>query len=104
MHYLDDRLFFYKSLSREGKYYYQENELLEKLSNNFKDKIKRNEQITSFEQDSFLNYLEGTFRNSQYVDFEKYNELKKLPFKTDFDVDFVKGYIKNCFVYILQDN
>jgi hypothetical protein len=104
MRYLDNRLFFYKTLSDKGAYYNKENELLEKLTNGFRDKIKRNEQITSSEQDSFLNHFEVTFKNSQYVDYKKYKELKKLPFKTVADVDLVKGYIKNCFIYILQDN
>lgn len=104
MDYLDNRLFYYKTLSDKGEYYNTENELLEKLTDGFKDKIKRNEQITSSEQDSFLNHFEATFKNSQYVDFKKYKELKKLSFKTVSDVDLVKGYIKNCFVYILQDN
>jgi len=104
MDYLDNRLFFYRTLSEKGEYYNKENELLEKLTDGFKDKIKMGEQINSSDQDSFLNHFEESFKESPYVNFDKYNELKKLPFKTVSDVDLVKSYIKNCFVYILQDN
>ena len=104
MDYLDNRLFYYKTLSEKGGYYNKENEILERLTNSFNEKIKKDEQITFSEQNSFLNHFEATFKNSPYVNFEKYDELKKLPFKTVSDVELVKGYIKSCFVYILQDN
>ena len=104
MDYLDNRLFFYRTLSEKGEYYNKENELLDSLTYEFKYKIKIDKQITSAEQDSFLNHFEESFNKSPYVNFEKYDELKKIPFKTISDIDLVTGYIKNCFVYILQDN
>jgi len=104
MEYLDNRLFFYKTLSEKGQYYNTQNESLEKMTDDFKERIKSGRGITKVDQDYFFKVFELTFQQSQYVDFDKYNELKKIPLKTISDVDLVKRYIKNCFFYILNDN
>jgi hypothetical protein len=104
MKYIDARLFFYKTLSEKGSYYNKENEFLEKITSDLKERIRKREQITPKEQKDFLNHFEETFHQSVYVDFDKYNELKNIPIRTLADIDLIAKYIKSCFFYILNDN
>jgi hypothetical protein len=104
MEYLDNRLFFYKTLSEKGGYYNRETELHEKITSGFKEKLILGEEISIKEQKDFLNHFEETFHQSPYINFGRYNELKTIPIKSVSDVDLITRYIKNCFFYILNDN
>lgn len=99
--YLDNTLSRYARLSKEGNYYFEENDYLNEVTDQFKIKIATGGAITQEDKNNFYNHFEKAFTTNSLIDIDIFKELKELPIKTLSDVDLLRIYIKNNFVCLL---
>jgi len=102
--YLDNTLFNYARISKQGDYYFQESYNLDTIADNFKNEIKNGIIISNEEKSKFYDHFEKTFTNHGLIDLDILKQLRELPIKTVSDVDLLRLYVKNNFVRILLNN
>lgn len=102
--YLDNTLFNYARISKTGHYYFEENNYLDSIADQFKDKLNANFAISESEKSNFYQHFEKAFSANGLIDVDIYNQLKTLPIRSISDIDLLRIYVKNNFVCILLNN